>query len=127
MHDTAEASGRHKNCFGRAADYGLGPSVAEAGLKAFAEALDLAESGEVHRRVEKASVCAHRAAIEPLSNLKDRSGLDPALAEKMRPLVRKFFELCDKHGVTRVSERMSLEAARQLAKQLFGLGESEQL
>jgi len=125
VHDTAEASGRHKNCFGRLSDYGLDESIAEAGLKAFAEALALAGSEEVRRRVEKASVCAYRAAIEPIWYLKGPSDLDAHLAEKMRPLVRKFFELCDKHGVTRVSERATVDTARERLKKLFGLGESE--
>jgi len=125
VHDTAEASGRHENCFGRLSGYGLDESVAEAGLKAFAEALELAESEEVRRRVEKASVCAYRAAIEPVWYLKDRSGLDPAVAKKMRPLVRKFFELCQRHGVTMVSEGMSVKEAQERIEGVFGLRDTE--
>ncbi len=53
IHDRAEASGRHHNCFGRLADYGLDETDAQAGLDAFAQALELAPDQEVRDRVER--------------------------------------------------------------------------
>lgn len=126
VHDRAEASGLHKNCFGRASDYGIDESVARSGLDAFAEALKLASNDEVRQRVEKASICAYRAVIEPCWYLESSAALDPALKEQMLPLVRQFFVLCEKHGVTRVSEGRSVADMRQRLKPVFGLQDSEE-
>ena len=118
----------HQNCFGRAQDYGIDESIAQAGLEAFQEAMGLAEDDLVRARVEKASICAYRAAIEPIAKLaQEKSELDPALAEKMRPLVKKFFELCRKYGVTHVAEGTTVDAAYQSAKDIFGLAPGEEL
>ena len=85
--------------------------------KAFERALELAENEAVRRRVEKASICAYRAAIEPIWYVADADSpvgggppewygdlvpgdVDPALAERMRPLVQRFIELCRKYEVT---------------------------
>jgi hypothetical protein len=126
VHDTAEQSGLHKNCFGSAEKYGIDASLAQTGLDAFAEAMQLAGDDEVLRsRVAKASISAYRAAIEPVWILRQPSDLDPDLKERMRPLVREFFALCDAHGVTRVSESQSLDQARQRLHELFDLADSE--
>ena len=93
-HEKALASGLHPNCFGRAKDYAIDEAIAQAGLDAFAEAMKLAENDAARARVEKASVCAYRAAIEPIWYMKDDSTVDPDLAKRMRPLVKRFLELC---------------------------------
>ncbi len=64
-HDHCESKGIHRNCFGRAADYAIDETIAAAAMDAFAEALTLAENEAVKLRVEKASICAYRAAIDP--------------------------------------------------------------
>ena len=120
-HERALASGLHRNCFGRAKDYAVDDSVARAGLKAFAEAMDLAENDAVRSRVEKASICAYRAALEPIWYIKDKSKVDPVLAARMRPLVERFIELCDKHGVTRARERGTIDDAKEQLKRVVGL------
>jgi len=120
-HDTALASARHPNCFGRARDYAVDESVAQAGLDAFAEALKLAEDDTVQARVEKASICACRAAIEPVWYRKDNSTLAPDLADQMRPLVKRFLTLCEKHGVTRASEHSAIATDRERLKRVLGL------
>ena len=66
-------------------------AVTEAGLKLFAEAMKLAESDEIKARVEKASICAYRAAIEPIWILKKDAKVNPMLAKRMRPLAKEFF------------------------------------
>jgi hypothetical protein len=100
IHDNAEARGLHRNCFGRAADYGIDEQITEAGLDAFEEALSLARSSEVRARVEKESVCAVRAALEPVWYARRPEEVDAALAERMRPLATRFFGLCERHGFT---------------------------
>ncbi len=122
VHDNAEASGLHQNCFGRAADYGVDESIAQAGLDAFAEALELAPDDAVRARVEKASICAYRAALEPVWYLEDKKELDPELAERMRPLAARLFELCDRYGVTNAWENGKIEEARARVCGLLDLG-----
>ena len=124
VHDRARASGRHHNCFGQLADYGLDQSDAVAGLDAFAKALALAQTDAVRSRVEKASVCAYRAALEPIWYT-DGTPLEPELAKKMRPLAKRFFELCDKHGVDRHSEGEDIAGPRNRLKKAFGLAEGD--
>jgi len=127
VHDEAEASGKHKNCFGTLANFGLDASIGERGLKLFAAAERLAGDQTVRRRVEKASICAYRAAIEPSWKLNQSATLDATLAAQQRPLVKRFFDLCEKYGVTQVSERRSMTERLKMYKQLFSLKETESL
>ncbi len=120
-HEKALASGLHPNCFGRAKDYAIDETIAQAGLDAFAEAMRLAENDAARARVEKASICAYRAAIEPIWYMKDDSTVDPDLAKRMRPLVQRFLELCKKHGVTNVSERGKIEDETGRLKRIIRL------
>ena len=59
---------------------------------------------EIQRRVEKASIAAYSAAIDPIWRLKDGQKPDAEVTQKMRPLAKRFFSLCAKHGVTRTGE-----------------------
>ena len=120
-HENALASGLHPNCFGRAKDYAIDEAIAQAGLDAFAEAMKLAENDTVRARVEKASICTYRAAIEPIWYIEDKSSVNPALAKRMRPLVKHFLELCKKYGVTHSSERSRIEAESKRLKRIVGL------
>jgi hypothetical protein len=125
VHDKAEASGKHHNCFGRLEDYGLDETDAQAGLDAFAEALSLADSDAIRARVEKACVCAYKAALEP-AWYPDKAPLTDQLIQKMRPLARRFFELCDKYGIDRPQESgEDIPAARNRLKAAFGIPEGE--
>ena len=87
-HDNALASGLHPNCFGNAKSYAINESIAQAGLDAFAKAVKLAANDTIRSRVEKASICAYRSAIEPIWYIDDKSSVDPALAKRMQPLVK---------------------------------------
>ena len=49
--------------------------------------------------MEKASICAYAAVLDPIWRLKNKTAIDPALAEYMRPVVKEFFRLCEKHGL----------------------------
>jgi len=123
-HDHCEAKGIHRNCFGRAADYAIDASIAQAAIDAFAEALLLAESDAVKARVEKASICAYRAAIEPVWESGGKK-LEPAEAQKLRPLVKRFVELCDKYQVPMVAETVTLAEAKKRLRANLGLGADE--
>lgn len=125
IHDNAEKKGIHKNCFGKAADYGIDETIAAEGVKAFEEAIALADRDEIRKRVEKTSACAYRAAIEPVWYMKDKSELSPELAERLRPLVKRFFEICDTYGITHSSEGEAIAVPRDRLKKVFGLSKTE--
>lgn len=127
VYDEAAASGKHRNCFGNLEGRGLTPGLGDRGVVLFDEALRLATDDAQRRWIEKASLCAYRAAIEPTWVLRGDAKPDAALAARQRPLVKKFFELCQKHGVAMVSERKSVGDRLKEYKRLFGLGESESL
>jgi len=126
-HDRCESKGIHRNCFGRAADYAIDESIAKAAMEAFAEALALAESDAVRSRVEKASICAYRAAIDPAWELPGgKKPLEAAQAQKMRPLVKRLCQLCAKYQVPMFSEGTSLEQARERLRANLGLKAGEE-
>lgn len=106
LHEQSVASGKHCRCLGGTmADMGLDETDAQAGLDAFEEAMTLAGNNpEIQRRVEKASIAAYSAAIDPIWRLKDGQKPDAEVTQKMRPLAKRFFSLCAKHGVTRTGE-----------------------
>lgn len=119
------AEGLHAWCFGKAADFGSNEVIAVEGLKIFEEAMRLADDDEVRSRVEKASICAYRAAIDPIWYIEDETELaklDLQLVSELRPLVVQFFSLCEKYesekpGMNRFEEDYALSKER-LAKLL---------
>ncbi|UCD28704.1 MAG: DUF4838 domain-containing protein [Planctomycetota bacterium] len=122
LHNRAEASGRHPNTGGPASRFGLNTDDAQAGLDLFAEAITLAGDNKVIReRVEKLSICAYRVAIEPIWYVKKAEDLDPALAKHMRPLVKRFFKLCNKFGAIRSNPREKLEVPHNRIKHILGI------
>lgn len=125
IHDRAQSSGRHHNCFGRLQNYGLNATDTQAGLSAFREALRLAGTDELRQRVEKASLCAYRAALEPVW-YRNNGPLASEMAVEMRPLAARFFNLCDKYNVDRPREsgEDTADAKRRL-KRVFELTEDE--
>ena len=126
IHDAAEASGVHRNCFaGHARDYGLDDALAPQALELFAEALRLAKSDAVKQRVEKASISAYRWAIDPVWGVNDPADVPPGVLKKMRPLVERFLALCARYGVDRAAEGTSLEAVRQRLQQLVDFPEPQ--
>lgn len=116
-----QASGLHKNCFGRAAEYGLDQSLARTGLDCFNRALELADDPTVRSRVEKASVSAYRLALEPVWYVEDKTTLAPEQVDRLRPLAIRFIQLCRQHGVTRETENKKIESTIEHLQQLFEL------
>jgi len=76
--------------------------------------------------VEKASICAHRAAIEEACAGMDDKVLDPALAGRLRPEVKTFLDLCARYKVPMFSEGMSMDEARKRLRRRFALKEGEE-
>jgi hypothetical protein len=121
LHDTAEAKHIHRYCFGEAVDYGIDDKVTKVAMDSFAEAMKLAENDVIRNRVEKASICAYRAAIEPVFQAKTPSSLSPEMKKKLQPLVDRFFALCKKYNVTRIREWNDIEPDIQNLRERSGM------
>ena len=69
----------------------------------------LADDDAVRARVEKASICAYRLAIDDACTWDDKNGpLSPEIASRTRPYAKRLFELCDKYGVTNFTESLTI-------------------
>ena len=111
---------------------GMDERVREAGLKAFQEAMRLADNEAVRARVEKLSICAYALAItdaydyaERLQWKLEKGPMGPDLARRTRPYARRLFELCKKHGVTHWAEKWPLEVVGGQLRPAYGLKEDE--
>ncbi len=123
IHKRALSSGLHAHCFGGAARFGLDdPEIAQFGLDIFSEALDLADNLKIRQRVEKASIAALRLALEPAYvATKSDQPLSPAEVEYLRPLARRYFELCSTYGVdTLKSDGRGIPWAKEQLQSVLG-------
>ncbi len=125
-HDHCEAEGIHRNCFGRAVNYAIDEKIAQAAMEAFAEALSLCTSDPERARVEKASICAYRSAIDPAWDVHDGKPLDAGAAQQLRPLVKRLFELCAKYEVPMFAEVTTMDEAKQRLRSNLGMAEGEE-
>ncbi len=106
IHDTAEKSGRHPGCFPRPAQLGLDVKTCRKSLAYFDKALSLADDDVVRARVEKASICAHRAMIEVGGQTKYADGAYKVVfPSEHQDVIERYIALCKRHGMTMVSER----------------------
>ncbi|MCP4641004.1 MAG: DUF4838 domain-containing protein [bacterium] len=112
VHDNARDKNCHsKGCGGSAEMFGIDEHIAQTGMDAFVEALELAGDDPFLRaRVEKASLCAYRAALEPYFALDPKSLADSEFIARMLPLREQFLALCEKYGVEKLTEGGTVEA-----------------
>jgi hypothetical protein len=116
----ALSTGHNPSCFSPPSLYGFDDELlAGDALLAFSRAMQLAPNDAVRSRVEKASLCGYRLAIEPCWDLDPGAKVDPILRDRMKPLVKVFFALCSKYQVTYVKEGQSVEMAKQRLKALL--------
>ncbi|MCX6358286.1 MAG: DUF4838 domain-containing protein [Armatimonadetes bacterium] len=120
-HRSVEAAGVHPTCFATESALGVTPETARAAFGAFREALRLARSDAVRARVEKASLCAYRAALSASSTRlsvqdgvcrPDLSGFEPNLLDR-------YAELAIRYGVTMESEMTPAAAYVETLRRLF--------
>ena len=110
IHDTCEAKGLDTPFGGKWEQFGIDDSIARAGLEAFDEALRLAGDDVTRARVEKASICAYRMAIEDAYTWDIKTGrLPEEIARRTRPYVERMFTLCDKYSVTNFTEGLTID------------------
>lgn len=110
-HALVGKSGVHPTCFSTESALCITPGSVRRMMAYFEEALSLARSGAVRARVEKASLCAYRAALSASSMRlvyrdgvchPDLEGLDPGLLDR-------YTALCAQFGVAMEDETISTE------------------
>ncbi|MBN1435829.1 MAG: DUF4838 domain-containing protein [Sedimentisphaerales bacterium] len=95
------SEGTHQaSCISGQWDLPVDATVASDGLDLFIQALDAAENETIRERVEKASICAYRAIIDPIWQMEEDATIEASSAEYYQPLCEEFFRLCDKFGMT---------------------------
>ena len=120
-HDLVDKLGSHPTCFPTESSLGVSPESARRILAYFQEALALAKSDVVRVRVEKASLCAYRAAVSASSmKLTYRDGVCyPDLAEFGPDLLDKYAALCQRFGVTMDDETTTTEQYLDRLRRLY--------
>lgn len=110
-HDLVGRAGVHPTCFPTESSLCITPESARRIMEYFQEALALARSDAVRARVEKASLCAYRAALSGSSMRlvchdgvchPDLEGLDPGLLDH-------YASLCARFGVTMDDEMLTTD------------------
>ena len=120
-HEMVDKSGVHPTCFPTESSLCIGPESARRIMAYFQKALSLARSDAVRARVEKASLCAYRAAVSA-SSMKlvyrdggcrpDLEGLDPTLLDR-------YAALCARFGVTMDDETLPTERYIENMRRLY--------
>jgi hypothetical protein len=120
-HDLVEAAGVHPTCFPTESTLCINSDSARRIMGYFQEALSLAKSDAVRERVEKASVCAYRAALSGATTKltyadgicrPDLNGFDAG------PLDR-YEALCARYGVNMEGEEIPLQEYLDGTRKLF--------
>ena len=144
VHDQALASGKHTNINFTPRSCGLDQELGEKGVMLFAKAIATADNDQIRHRVEKVSVTALRLAVEPVFwnaieaprrviILKDTTlenelvPLESDEKERLRPQVRRMFELCDKHDINVYMEGGLTKRALAAVRKYYGLADEEPL
>ena len=144
VHDQALASGKHTNINFTPRSCGLDQERGKKGVKLFAKAIATADNDQIRRRVEKVSVTALRLVVEPVFwnaieaprrviILKDTTlenelmPLESDEKERLRPQVRRLFELCEKHDINVYMEGGLTKRALAAVRTYYGLADEEPL
>lgn len=110
-HDLVGAAGVHPTCFPTESSLCINAESARRIMEYFQKALALARSEEVRARVEKASLCAYRAALSAVSMhlIYDNGVCRPDLAGLEPDLLDRYAALCEQYGVTREDEMTPID------------------
>ena len=143
FHDQAIASGKMSNINSPARGYGLDAPLGEKGMRLFEQAMKLADTPELKRRVEKISVTALRLAVEPVwwnaieaprrarilktTLAEEQVSLTPDELQRYRTMARELFALAAKHGMDMYYEGGKRERAHHAIRAYYGLPDGESL
>ena len=120
-HDLIEEEKRHPLLFCTEASLCLNAETVKQIDKYFTEALALAESEEVFKRVEKASLCVYRAKLSVATmELKYENGLcKPYLESANETLLERYAELCAKYNVSMENEGTKIDTYLNNMRKLY--------
>jgi hypothetical protein len=120
-HRLVERAGLHPTCFSTESSLHLDEPTVRMIWDRLDEAMRLARSPEVRARVEKASLCARRAALSAAtSSLTFADGVcRPATTGYGPDLLREYADLCSRYGATMDSEQMQTQAQIEGLSKLF--------
>ncbi len=110
-HELVASSGAHPSCFPTERSLSITPESAQRIMGYFRSALALAKSDEVKTRVEKASLCAYRAAVSASSMkliYRDQKCY-PDLLDFGPDLLDQYSDLCRRFEATMDDEMTSTE------------------
>lgn len=110
-HELVDKAVAHPTCFPTESSLCVSPESTRRIMGYFREALSLAKSEAVKARIEKASLCAYRAAVSAASmKLSYRDGkCFPDLSEYGSNLLEKYAAMCQRFGATMDDEIISTE------------------
>lgn len=107
--DRTEREGWHPSCFPRPIEMGLTPEFSKELFDIFQKGMALAETPEIRRRVEKASMCAYRAIIERCGQIRfDKDRLWMSWPAPWDLMVDRYELLTKKYNVTKATEHMDM-------------------
>jgi hypothetical protein len=120
-HDLVARAGVHPTCFPTESSLAITPESARQIMAYFQEALASARSEAVRSRVEKASLCAQRAALSAASmQLVYRDGVcRPNLAGLDPALLDHYATACQRFGVVMDDEMISTERYLDSLRRLY--------
>jgi hypothetical protein len=120
-HREVARAGLHPTCFSTESALRLDEPTTKRIWDRFAEAMRLAGSEAVRQRVEKASLCAYRAALsQATGKLSYQDGVcRPSASEYRSDLLDAYAALCAKYGATMESETVTTEAYVASLQALF--------
>ncbi len=120
-HNLIEIEKRHPLLFCTEASLCLNSETVKQIEKYFTEALALAQSEKVFKRVEKASLCVYRAKLSVATmELKYENGLcKPYLESANETLLDHYAELCAKYNVSMDNEGTKIDTYLNHMRQLY--------
>ena len=110
-HDLVGAAGVHPTCFPTESALAIDADSSRRIMDYFEQALSLVKSEDVRARVEKASLCAYRAALGVAGmHLIYEDGIcRPDLSTFTPDLLERYEALCARHGVTMEDEMTPID------------------
>ena len=139
LHDAAEGSGLHQNCFGATSDYGLNPDIAHQGRRILEGAMAATDDDAIRTRLERETIGCYGVLVEAVTipanrEAKVRIGhdanyqfaLDSDEARAVRPYLAKYLELCSKHSLPQYSEHVSMQVLESVLRDGYGLDDGEE-
>jgi hypothetical protein len=120
-------AGNHPQCSGGdiLEGYGFTQDLGWKGIELFNQALKLAESPQVKRRVQKASMVAYRLSLGDIWLGRPIEGMTEADKARYRKSAHRVLELCEQFKIISLHEGRRIEDLAPKMRKALGMGEGE--